>query len=116
MSVQKEAVHSIHVTLDITQLYQEWLHVTCVLQVGCVVIILIIDAIITIRYKLEQHFPYHDYHHGISNDKNTKRRYLCLWPNQCSRRLVSVCFAFMQCLNPVINSEHKRRETFFRKK
>lgn len=52
MSVQKEAVHSMHVTLDITQLYQEWLHVTCVLQVGCVVIILIIDAIITIRYKL----------------------------------------------------------------
>ena len=48
MSVQKEAVYSMHVTLDITQLYQEWLHVTCVLQVGCVVIILIIDAIITI--------------------------------------------------------------------
>lgn len=72
MSVQKEAVHSMHVTLLITQLYQEWLHVTCVLQVGCVVIILFIDAIITIRYKLEQHFPYHDYHHGISNDRKTR--------------------------------------------
>ena len=72
MSVQKEAVHSMHVTLDITQLYPEWPHVTCVLQVGCVVTILIIDAIITVRYKLEKHFPYHVYHRGILNDKKTR--------------------------------------------
>lgn len=38
MSAQREAVHPIHVTLDIMQLWQEWPLVTCAQQVRNVTI------------------------------------------------------------------------------
>ena len=48
MSAQREAVHPIHVTLDIMQLCQEWPLVTCVQQVRGVTIIGVVVFIIIV--------------------------------------------------------------------